>query len=104
VPSSSVALNPSSVDQERPGRFIPGVPLHCPQCKLTLHPATVQHEQALVSASCCPRCDGPLTATAASDNAALISRPIGRSGNCHTLDAGRSIPEQETVCPTSTRQ
>ena len=74
-----------------------GLPLHCPQCKLTLHAATVQHEQALVFASCCPRCDGPLATSAASDDAALISRLIGRSGNGHPPDAGRSIPEQEAV-------
>lgn len=36
-------------------------PLRCPNCGLTLHPATIRHEQVLVAAACCPRCDGPLT-------------------------------------------
>ena len=43
-------------------------PLRCPACGLTLHAATIQHEQALVFASCCPRCDGQLTIGAASDS------------------------------------
>ncbi len=47
-------------------RFTPGAALRCPACGLTLHAATIEHEQALVFASCCPRCDGPLPPTAAS--------------------------------------
>ncbi len=41
-------------------RFMPGAALRCPTCGLMLHAATIQHEHALVFASCCPRCDGPL--------------------------------------------
>ena len=48
-------------------RFTPragasGHPVRCPECGLTLHAATVAHEQSLIFASCCPRCDGQLTA------------------------------------------
>ncbi len=41
-------------------RFTAGAALRCPTCGLALHAATIQHEHALVFASCCPRCDGPL--------------------------------------------
>ena len=41
-------------------RFTPGDMLRCLRCGLTLHAATIEHEQALVFASVCPRCDGPL--------------------------------------------
>ena len=50
-------------------RFTPGAALRCPTCGLTLHAATIQHEHALVFASCCPRCDGPLPPIVASDRA-----------------------------------
>jgi len=49
------------------GRFTLGTALRCPTCGLTLHAATIQHEHALVFASCCPRCDGPLPPIVASD-------------------------------------
>jgi hypothetical protein len=51
-------------------RFTPGAALRCPTCGLMLHAATIQHEHALVFASCCPRCDGPLPPIVASDRAA----------------------------------
>jgi len=54
-------------------RFTVGPPLRCPTCGLTLYAATIQHEQALVFASCCPRCDGPLPAIVASDRP-VVSR------------------------------
>lgn len=50
-------------------RFTPGAALRCPSCGLSLHAATIQHEHALVFASCCPRCDGPLPPIVASDRA-----------------------------------
>ena len=46
--------------------FAQDAPVRCPQCGLTLHAATIQHEHALVFASCCPRCDGRLAGSAAS--------------------------------------
>ena len=44
----------------------PGGPLRCRQCGLTLHGAVAQHDQTLLLASVCPRCDGPLASDAAS--------------------------------------
>jgi hypothetical protein len=44
----------------------PGGPLRCRQCGLTLHGAVAQHDQTLLLASVCPRCDGPLARDAAS--------------------------------------
>jgi hypothetical protein len=57
--SPTVAV--ASREREKPQcRFAPADVLSCPRCGLALHAATIEHEQALVFASCCPRCDGPL--------------------------------------------
>jgi uncharacterized paraquat-inducible protein A len=72
MPSPPTAADPESHAAARPRRFTPGLPSHCPECGLTLHAVTVQHEQALVFASCCPRCDGPLTTGTANDSAASL--------------------------------
>jgi hypothetical protein len=48
-------------EHEQPKRrFTRSDPLRCPRCGLALHAGVIEHEQALVFASCCPRCDGPL--------------------------------------------
>jgi len=56
-------------------RFTPDGPLRCPECGLALHPATIQHEQALVLASCCPRCDGQLIVGARENLADSAAEP-----------------------------
>jgi hypothetical protein len=67
----TVAPEASTPGPRRPqSRYAPGAPLRCLRCGLTLHAATIQHEQALVFASCCPRCDGQLTTGEADNNPA----------------------------------
>jgi hypothetical protein len=68
VSASPVAADLSSLIPELPRRFLSGLPLYCAHCGVTLDAFTVEHEQTLVFASCCPRCDGPLTTGAGSDN------------------------------------
>jgi hypothetical protein len=46
--------------------------LRCTRCGLTIHPATIRHEQTLVFASCCPRCDGELAEAGVSASPAHI--------------------------------
>ena len=41
-------------------RLIPNQTMCCARCGITFHPAALQHDRALLLASCCPRCDGPL--------------------------------------------
>jgi hypothetical protein len=41
--------------------LVPERAMRCSRCGMTVHPAAVQHDQALLLASCCPRCDGQLT-------------------------------------------
>jgi hypothetical protein len=64
-----VLFDPANESPHARRRFTPGTALRCPTCGLTLHAATIQHEHALVFASCCPRCDGPLPPIVASDRA-----------------------------------
>jgi hypothetical protein len=56
-------------DRQARRRFTPGAAMRCPSCGLILHAATIQHEHALVFASCCPRCDGPLPPIVAGERA-----------------------------------
>ena len=66
----------ASEDPRTRRRFTPGAALRCPACGLMLHAATIQHEHALVFASCCPRCDGPLPPIVASNRpVAAASEP-----------------------------
>jgi uncharacterized paraquat-inducible protein A len=67
-------FDPSRESPPARGRFASGTALRCPTCGLTLHAATIQHEHALVFASCCPRCDGPLPPIVASDRPLDASR------------------------------
>jgi hypothetical protein len=41
-------------------RLIPDQTMRCARCGITIHPAALQHDRALLLASCCPRCDGLL--------------------------------------------
>jgi len=70
-------------EHEKPkSRFTPGDLLRCPRCGLALHPAVIEHEQALVFASCCPRCDGPLptlTRRPSTPPATTNSEPVAAS-------------------------
>jgi len=61
VTSAPVGSQPSSRSPARPRRLITTLPVRCPQCGVTLRTATVEHEQTLVLACCCPRCDGALS-------------------------------------------
>jgi uncharacterized paraquat-inducible protein A len=38
--------------------LVPEQTMRCTRCGLTFHPATIQHDQTLLFAACCPRCDG----------------------------------------------
>lgn len=49
-----------NVDNERP-RSARDAVLRCDDCGLTLRPGAILHDQALILASICPRCDGGLT-------------------------------------------
>ena len=40
--------------------LVPEQTMHCTGCGITIHPAALQHDRALLLASCCPRCDGRL--------------------------------------------
>jgi hypothetical protein len=40
--------------------LIPDQIMCCARCGVTIHPAALQHDRALLLASCCPRCDGLL--------------------------------------------
>jgi len=40
--------------------LIPNQTMRCARCGTTFHPAALQDDRALLLASCCPRCDGPL--------------------------------------------
>jgi len=55
-----MALNTADADPVASRRLRPGSAMGCTRCGMTVHPAAVQHDQALLLASCCPRCDGPL--------------------------------------------
>ena len=49
-----------NVDHERP-RSARDAVLRCDDCGLVLRPGAVLHDQALMLASICPRCDGTLS-------------------------------------------
>ena len=56
-----MALN---VRNERP-RSARDAVLRCDDCGLILRPGAIVHDQALILASICPRCDGTLSAVTA---------------------------------------
>jgi hypothetical protein len=68
VSASPAATDLSSLIPEPPRRLPDGLPSYCAHCDVTLDEITVEHEQTLVLASCCPLCDGPLTTNKANDN------------------------------------
>jgi len=55
-----MATNTADAKPVAPSRLIPPRAMRCARCGMTVHPAAAQHDQALLLASCCPRCDGPL--------------------------------------------
>jgi hypothetical protein len=52
-------LTPGIEVWHQPAHELAGA-MRCRRCGLTLHGGAIQHDQTLVFASCCPRCDGPL--------------------------------------------
>jgi 4-oxalocrotonate tautomerase len=49
---------------------LPGERMRCVQCALVVDAAAFEHDQVLLSACCCPRCDGPLVRLEASSDSA----------------------------------
>ena len=60
-------LSDKSTSTDRRVPPIPGGPRRCLRCGYTLNHAAIQHNLALVFASCCPRCDGPLAGETGTD-------------------------------------
>ncbi|MGH2849855.1 MAG: hypothetical protein ACRDLP_04500 [Solirubrobacteraceae bacterium] len=59
-----------NVDHERP-RSARDAVLRCEDCGLVLRPGAVLHDQALMLASICPRCDGALSVMTATPDPSI---------------------------------
>jgi hypothetical protein len=58
APPASIEIPHCRVPYVR--HLVPDQTMRCARCGVTFHPAALHHDRALLLASCCPRCDGPL--------------------------------------------
>ena len=66
------ATIPTAHVPDRP--LVPERTMRCRRCGVTIHPAALQHDQVLLLAACCPRCDGPLIDEGAVPSPAAVAR------------------------------